>query len=310
MHCMIKSFKEQLASKTILQDEDIEIYQRIKKLIEDIDSQLSYSMFLCTLFNACIMYYGVDSFVKKMELWSETQYISIWLLFGVSCSAFIAMGVTGTLVYESIESILRKLKELACNRVDLIPSQRYILFDDNNHLASIADRIGISDRAAAAIACAALQDLGVITEEDKTNLIDRMKIRRARSANRKVLIKDNHYTQITENRGLFFDERKDIAIVQEKRGNKNDLSTDQKYLLDMCIAVSSGNCSLDLSLRNPGKLARSRWLTLANRFLRLYVTTEKTLSKYIVKAISNQDQDYKDCYELIRIECYSCQIEM
>lgn len=46
-------------------------------------------------------------------------------------------------------------------------------------VASIADRVGISDKAAAAIASAALQDLGVITEEDKTNIIDRMKIRRA-----------------------------------------------------------------------------------------------------------------------------------
>lgn len=57
----------------------------------------------------------------------------------------------------------------------------------------------------------------------------------------------------------------------------------------MCIAVSSGNCSLDLSLRNPGKLAHYRWLTLANRILRLYVATEnptenlKTLAEYIVK---------------------------
>ena len=33
--------------------------------------------------------------------------------------------------------------------------------------------------------------------------------------------------------------------------NKNDLSTDQKYLMDMCIAVSRRNYSLDLSLRNP-----------------------------------------------------------
>ena len=33
--------------------------------------------------------------------------------------------------------------------------------------------------------------------------------------------------------------------------NKNDLSTDQKYLMHVCIAVSNGNCSLDLSLRNP-----------------------------------------------------------
>ena len=47
-------------------------------------------------------------------------------------------------------------------------------------VTSIADRIGISDRAAAVIASAALQDFGIITEEDKTNLTDRMKIRRAR----------------------------------------------------------------------------------------------------------------------------------
>lgn len=38
-------------------------------------------------------------------------------------------------------------------------------------VASIAVRIGISDRAAAAIASATLQDLRVITKDDKTNVI-------------------------------------------------------------------------------------------------------------------------------------------
>lgn len=71
--------------------------------------------------------------------------------------------------------------------------------------------------------------------------------------------------------------------------NTNDLSTDQKYLWEMCVAVSSRNCPIDLSLKNPGKLAHSRWLTLANRMLRLYVGTEspienlKTLVQYILK---------------------------
>ena len=45
---------------------------------------------------------------------------------------------------------------------------------------SFADRIRILDRTAAAIANAALHDFGTITEEDKTNPIYRMKIRRAR----------------------------------------------------------------------------------------------------------------------------------
>ena len=53
-----------------------------------------------------------------------------------------------------------------------------------------------------------------------------------------------------------------------------DLSTDQRYLYEIAQAVSSGECSRDLSLRNPGALNHSRWLTTANRLLRLYVGCE------------------------------------
>ena len=34
--------------------------------------------------------------------------------------------------------------------------------------------------------------------------------------------------------------------------NSADLSTDQKYLFDLCTAVSVGVCAVGLSLRNPG----------------------------------------------------------
>ena len=87
-------------------------------------------------------------------------------------------------------------------------------------VASIADYIRISNRTAAAIASAALHDFGIITEEDKTSVIDRMKIRRARWTNWRELINDCRYNHITENRGLFFNGRKDKTIVQEKKGSK------------------------------------------------------------------------------------------
>ena len=48
---------------------------------------------------------------------------------------------------------------------------------------------------------------------------------------------------------------------------------DQKYLFDMCSAVSAGVCPVDLSLRNPGLINQSRCLTMANRILCLYVAT-------------------------------------
>ena len=62
--------------------------------------------------------------------------------------------------------------------------------------------------------------------------------------------------------------------------------------MDMCIAVSSGSCSLDLSLRNPEKIAHSGSLTLSNRVLRQYMATRnptenlKTLTEYTMKDMS------------------------
>lgn len=54
-----------------------------------------------------------------------------------------------------------------------------------------------------------------------------------------------------------------------------DLSTDQKYLFEIHKAITKGFCPPDLANRNPGKMAHSRWITTANRLLRLYVSTEE-----------------------------------
>lgn len=57
----------------------------------------------------------------------------------------------------------------------------------------------------------------------------------------------------------------------------------------MCQAISDGKVSLNLANRSTGKLNHSRWLTLANRCLRLYVASPKTsadlrlIVTYIVK---------------------------
>ena len=54
----------------------------------------------------------------------------------------------------------------------------------------------------------------------------------------------------------------------------NDLSTDQKYLFEIHRAITKGICPPDLATRNLGKMAHSRWITTANRILRLYVSSE------------------------------------
>ena len=55
-------------------------------------------------------------------------------------------------------------------------------------------------------------------------------------------------------------------------GNDSALSTDQQYLNNIATAVSSGRGSLRLSDRSSGKLSHARWLTSANRILRLYIS--------------------------------------
>src|SRR6218665_3315060 len=51
----------------------------------------------------------------------------------------------------------------------------------------------------------------------------------------------------------------------------------------------SGQCSTDLGNRKPGPMYHSRWLTTANRILRLYISKENpdkhllTLVNYVVK---------------------------
>lgn len=69
--------------------------------------------------------------------------------------------------------------------------------------------------------------------------------------------------------------------------NYNDLSQDQKYLLHICIGISNGECDDSISHRSPGALNHARWLTLANRILRLYIGTKKPAQrlKDIVKFI-------------------------
>lgn len=68
-----------------------------------------------------------------------------------------------------------------------------------------------------------------------------------------------------------------------------ELSTDQKYFHEMCLAIKNGYCSEALSKRDPGRLVHSRWLTTANRLLRLYVSTANptqnliTLVTFIIK---------------------------
>ncbi|CAG4928614.1 unnamed protein product [Colias eurytheme] len=319
----------------------------------------------------------------------------------------------------SVESTNEKNQDQLPSEPSLLMSREVTQKRNTISLATVArtvDRYGVSDRAAAAIVSAAFQDVGLITEESSTNIVDRNKIRRARELQRQTLINESNLQHNNSTFGLYFDGRKDktltmidssrrkivveehisiikepnseyighitlssgratvvskkiIDFLQEKHidlqnmvvvgcdgtvvntgakggvircierslqkplqwficqlhanelslrhmfekldgttsgprsfmgpigkdlkdceirllinyrsiscilpdiSNVQDLSSDQQYLYDICMAINCGHCSISLSKKNPGKIVHSRWLTMANRLLRLYVST-------------------------------------
>lgn len=65
------------------------------------------------------------------------------------------------------------------------------------------------------------------------------------------------------------------------------MSSDQRYLLDLCIAISEGKCSPGLARTKGGPVNGSRWTTTAARALRTYIGTQSpsTQLRKIVKYI-------------------------
>lgn len=81
------------------------------------------------------------------------------------------------------------------------------------------------------------------------------------------------------------------------------LSKDQQYLLDICKAIKSGECPEDLSRRDPGPLSHSRWLTLANRVLRLFIAVQNPQDN-LIEIVQFIMQSYMPVWFDIKVSKY------
>lgn len=85
------------------------------------------------------------------------------------------------------------------------------------HVALACDRFGYSDRGAATLANALMFDLGFISETNTTNVINRMKIRRERRAQR---LNMKEQSKVDELVSLYFDGEKYKTLQNVKSGDK------------------------------------------------------------------------------------------
>jgi hypothetical protein len=61
-----------------------------------------------------------------------------------------------------------------------------------------------------------------------------------------------------------------------------DISKDQQYLYDICHATEVGDVTESLAKKEPGPIIHSRWLTTANRILRLYVSSTSSSTELVL----------------------------
>ena len=80
-------------------------------------------------------------------------------------------------------------------------------------LAIMSDKTVTSDRSVATIASTVLEAAGIINKDDKTQVIDRNKVRRARKRARSSLREESNSDDRIES--IYFDGRKDVTKVTE-----------------------------------------------------------------------------------------------
>lgn len=101
----------------------------------------------------------------------------------------------------------------------------------------------------------------------------------------------------------------DVIVGEPITCDKDLLSSDQLYFFEIVNAVRTGILPENFDSRLPGRLNHARWLTLANRVLRLYISTEvpsnelKLIVTFIVKSYAVVWFDVKknsNCWDAAR----------
>ena len=121
-------------------------------------------------------------------------------LVNVPSTSFAAEASSEATTTDSSEEQISEEEDRAQNRTALA------------NLARACDRYNISDRAGAAVASAALKDFGLISSDDKTNVIDRHKLRRERDRYRQAIRQDEE-SLFAQVESIYVDGRKVATMV-------------------------------------------------------------------------------------------------
>ncbi|KAK4880959.1 hypothetical protein RN001_004278 [Aquatica leii] len=154
-----------------------------------------------------------------------------------------------------------------------------------NKLALVCDRTGVSDRVAAMLSSAVLQDVGIITLEDQSKVIDRSKIRQARKNVRKAIQNIEIKSDIE---GIYFDDgpKHLLGMIQRSRFLPQNILK----IIDPVIERNAYLliCMLNDTKRYLRELALRRILKTRNGL------TRERMREFIIPKINFEATTYND----------------
>ncbi|GBM13886.1 hypothetical protein AVEN_214508-1 [Araneus ventricosus] len=142
---MLKKFRKSLQA-TANRDygEILKFYLFIRKLVSDIDSELSILMFSSSLYYASTTYFGLTTIIHQDDYWKDVAILplsTVWVLFATNFAAFMTMTVSGSSIYDESANIWSVVQETISPEQNLTPTQKRFLSVAEKELAMTAWKI-------------------------------------------------------------------------------------------------------------------------------------------------------------------------
>ncbi|GBM69212.1 hypothetical protein AVEN_203401-1, partial [Araneus ventricosus] len=142
---MLKKFRKSLeATSNCDYGEILKLYLFIRKMVSDIDSELSILMCTCSLYYASTTYRGLTTIIHQDDFWKDVAMLplsTIWVLFATNFGAFMAMTVSGSSVYEESAKIWSNVQVRISPEQNLTPIKKRFLSIAEKELAMTAWKI-------------------------------------------------------------------------------------------------------------------------------------------------------------------------
>ncbi|GFY74139.1 uncharacterized protein TNIN_46761 [Trichonephila inaurata madagascariensis] len=102
-------------------------YISIRKCVTNIDDELSFLVFLSSIYNACNMYFGITVVLHTEEYLNAVQISCIYCLFTASYVGYIGMTLTGSLLQETAENLWFQVHDSLISRSKITSLQQRFL---------------------------------------------------------------------------------------------------------------------------------------------------------------------------------------